>query len=115
MKKFLIFLFFLSVLPCQAQIINGTKLREWLSGYDRNEENRGLAEDQMNSAFAVAYIIGAADAYKAQNMVCTPVGITGRQLVAVTSKFVKDHPDTWNQSAALITLVALMDAFPCKK
>jgi hypothetical protein len=40
-------------------------------------------------------------------------GADTRQVVAVTVKYLRDHPEDRDQAAATLTLLALRQAFPC--
>jgi Rap1a immunity proteins len=45
---------------------------------------------------------------------CVPTDVTGRQLVDVVLKYLREHPETRNQSAALLATLATIEAWPCK-
>jgi hypothetical protein len=44
-----------------------------------------------------------------------PDGVNMEQLVAVVFKYLKKHPEKWNESAASLVIKALKEAFPLKK
>lgn len=46
--------------------------------------------------------------------ICTPAGAEPAQLVAVVSKWVKDHPERWHEPFGNCVLSALASAFPCE-
>ena len=43
------------------------------------------------------------------------MGITINQISAIVSKYLKNHPERWNESAAVLVIDALVEAFPLKK
>jgi hypothetical protein len=43
-----------------------------------------------------------------------PDNATRGQIVAVVSKYLKDHPEKWSESAVFLVTEALMEAFPLK-
>jgi hypothetical protein len=65
-----------------------------------------------------AFISGVADSIGLQpagkRPACIPDAVTGTQLREVTVKYLRAHPETREQNAALLTARALAAAFPCK-
>ena len=49
------------------------------------------------------------------SVVCMPTGVTGGQGKLIAVKWLKDHPQELHLGASLLTLKALIAAFPCKK
>jgi hypothetical protein len=46
---------------------------------------------------------------------CEPVGVNGEQLVALTIKYLDDHPEELKSSAASLIWKMYARAFPCPK
>ena len=69
--------------------------------------------------FCLGYVMGVSDALKLSalklNLFCSPSSVTAHQELAVVVKYLRDHPETWNYSAASDIGVALAMAFPCKE
>jgi len=60
----------------------------------------------------MGYITGGNDAtYFMYNM---PNGIELKQLLAIVTKYFKAHPESWNDSAFMLVIEALKEAFPKK-
>jgi Rap1a immunity proteins len=62
------------------------------------------------------YIIGVADVFDSQNAsgVCMPKEAVARQVIDVVKKYLTEHPETRDYTAASEVQVALQEAFPCK-
>ncbi|MFK4794650.1 Rap1a/Tai family immunity protein [Sphingobium sp. ZW T5_29] len=72
----------------------------------------------QKSSFCMAYVSGAFDAILLARQVngkpdCTPDGLTVGQMRDVALKYMRDHPENRNLSAAGIVLLSIMDAWPC--
>jgi hypothetical protein len=59
-----------------------------------------------------AYVVGVYDSRRTE--FCTPPNTTVRQVTAVVAKFLNNHPEVWNQDAALLVHRALKEVFPCR-
>ena len=66
-----------------------------------------------------AFVSGVADSIGLQpegkRPACIADGVTGTQLREVLVKYLRAHPETREQNAALLTARALAAAFPCRK
>lgn len=67
-----------------------------------------------NAGLSTGYVIGVADAM-ADTLVCMPPNVTVKQTKQVVYKFMKAHPDSWNNAANRIVAAALKNTWPCKK
>jgi hypothetical protein len=73
-----------------------------------------------NEGKCIAFVIGVDAGYQMdrgvdgmQSHVCMPEGVTYGQMVKVVVKYLNDHPEELHHPAALLTLNALIGAFPC--
>jgi uncharacterized membrane protein len=62
-----------------------------------------------------AYILGAADALSIAGKFCNSGNAWTLQAVAVTKKYIRDHPEKWSKHASFLVQDALSQAFPCAK
>ena len=103
----------------------------WAQSSDRTEYAfrgsnliKGMRQDD-NTAYANArprylgglyegYVLGVRDGMQVFVSYNFPRGITNGQFVAVVSKYLKAHPERWNEDAALLVINALQEAFPKK-
>ena len=116
MKKIVLALFLaFSCTTALAQFIKGNQLREWLAADDRLENGVRSHIDYTNSASGTFYITGVAETFSVLGLLCLPNGVTTGQMQAVVSKYLKEHPEKWNNDANPIVYVALSSAFPCPK
>lgn len=73
--------------------------------------NRGMVLDLCGS-----YVLGVADALQITGQTCRPHSDIGTaQTLAVVRKFLADHPEHWNKSAAWLVKTPLVEAFPCSR
>jgi len=101
-------------LVTSAGSYSGANLNEWAQAYERTEAGRESAVDYQSAAMLIGYVAGIADVGN-QILFCAPDHSTVGQLVAVTTKYVKEHPEKWDQAGATLVVAALREAFPCKK
>jgi hypothetical protein len=59
-----------------------------------------------------AYILGVYDTSSVLYNI--PGGVNAAQIIAVVSKYLKNHPEEWNKPAAELVVKALKEAFPKK-
>ena len=58
-------------------------------------------------------IVLAKDGKLGSTGICMQTGVTQGQLGKVLAKYLKEHPEDLHQSAALLGMDSLMEAFPC--
>jgi len=82
--------------------LNGSKLYE-----ECNSQEYSLC---------LGYVMGVSDALNATkpDLFCAPLSVKASQELAVVVKYLRDHPETWHNSAYSDVGVALALAFPCK-
>ena len=56
---------------------------------------------------------GVADGLAASSELCMPIGISSKQIVAMTQKLAYKMPQAWNQPAAVFIRFALLDQWKC--
>lgn len=104
-------LFVLDV-QAQASFVTGDKLLENC----REVETRSEA---FNTGVCAGYVTAVADAMALPVVgglrACIPIGVTTRQIVAVVTKYLRDHPEELHYSANSTATLALRMAFPCSK
>ncbi len=106
---FLILFLLLTVTPVNA--ITGSKWLEWCE--DGHADTNGLC---------LGYIYGAVD-YQwwiqslklAEMKLCIPPRVTRGQLMEITKKYLKEHPDKWHIEMSSLFFLAIKETFPCKE
>jgi hypothetical protein len=73
------------------------------------------ADTVIKEARFSGYVIGVHDSYEYSALFCTPSNSTRGQVLAVAAKYIKEHPEQWNQNPSQIVLASLQQAFPCKR
>jgi len=48
------------------------------------------------------------------NKMCVPPDVSIKQLVAIVTKYLKDHPETWHDAASPTVLMIIGTTFPCQ-
>ena len=65
--------------------------------------------------FCNGYIIGVFDGLSLTRQVCAVgFGASTMSAVAASRKYLADHPNEWNQPAAILIEKALRSTFPCR-
>ena len=103
-----------SVGSADCYIFAGNKLREWVDADNRISANRVREGDWQGAASLQGYVTGVIDTLDGV-LICPTEGVKVGELVDIVSRYVADHPEEWNRSAALIVRSALEPVFPCKK
>jgi hypothetical protein len=94
---------------------SGNDLVTLMGEYDKTETGASGADYNYHHVKAReygAYIVGVCDGTR--HVYDIPDGATRGQIVAVVSKYLKDHPEKWSESAVFLVTEALMEAFPLK-
>ena len=94
--------------------ITGNRLVELMRECDKYEA--GISSSEVNLVrvgMFLAYITGVYDAMSFA--FSTPDGMTVGQISVIVSKYLKSHPERWPESADLLVVEALREAFPLKK
>ena len=109
MKKFLIAL----IIAVNANYVfagftNGNELYQWLEEYEKPKGSN------FESGLYGGYVAGVVDAGNGI-LFCTTSGVNRGQNLAVIAKYLKNNPEKWSQSADVLLINAMKQAFPCKK
>lgn len=105
--------YFLAVLlmslssPVLAGFETGNKLMEYL-----NESEKRIGS--YPAGVYTGYVLGVHDALDGIQ-ICSPDGTTVNQIKVIVGKYLRAHPESWNQSAAALVIRALRQAYPCEK
>jgi hypothetical protein len=109
----LLVLISLSIMPRQstAAFYSGNDLVADMSEWDKFVAGNDGAD--LEKAYGYGrYIIGVYDA--TDSFYDVPNDLSRRQIVAVVTKYLKNHPEEWSYSAAFLVKKALREAFPKK-
>lgn len=71
-------------------------------------------EETVNADMAFGYVLGVTDTLFYTKKICVPPGVAEGQFLAVSVKYMDDHPDWWQYNPSLLIADALEHAFPCK-
>ena len=113
----------LPVQPSEANyyFVSGKDLAGYMREYekfekiasDKNVSNMDAMKMVRGYNFYIAYILGV---YDSNNTIFkVPEGLTTEQVVAIVTKYLKNHPGELNKPAYLLVLKAFQKAFPLKK
>jgi hypothetical protein len=64
------------------------------------------------TAYFMGFVMGVYDSHENEFRVNEPVNV--RKVTIIVSKYLKEHPEEWNQPAYVLVLNALRSAFPRK-
>ncbi len=120
-KVFLLLIIILAFSGVSAQTDTGMDLLRGCNAIIQAEEGKEVSmEDQLMSFYWIGYLGGFNDAAvlidtaAAHGIYCVPpTGIENDQLVRVVKKYLDEHPEDLHQSARILILFALREAFPC--
>ena len=107
-------IFILSVTQANAKFVSAKILADLAREYDKFEaKNDDASINKIKLQNYYGYIAGVYDA--TESMFDSPENITLRQVSAIVAKYVKAHRERWtDDSAAIIVIDALKEAFPIK-
>ena len=96
----------------QAGFISGNVLARMMNAYDTEDfvVNKQTAAAYNDSVSFVAYVIGVFDA--TEYLYSGIAGMRSNQAAAIVSKYLKNHPEKWNESGCTLVINALKEAFP---
>jgi hypothetical protein len=60
------------------------------------------------------YVLGVCDGTADEQLYEIRADVTKQQILAVVSKYLKNHPEKWSEPAAFLVVEALQEAFPLK-
>jgi Ssp1 endopeptidase immunity protein Rap1a len=111
MKRCLIALLMFSS-PAMANT-TGEDVAKWIESSHRIEAGTATAQDSFNGMEYLGYVNGVADMGFAGHHLCWRKGISGKQLLAVVSVYVEQHPQRWREPGWRLVLEALQEMYPC--
>ena len=94
--------------PANAFFYPGSRLVEHMREYEKYQHGENF--DKFGATIYMGYVAGVFDSHS--HSIKTSPEITLEQVLAITAKYLKAHPDGWNDSASDLILKALMEAFP---
>lgn len=96
-----------------ARFVDGNTIMEWSTtggGVDNSSTSNGLL---------MGFVIGVVDAnverWAQYKQACIPRGVQAKQLVTVTTRYLKDNPQELSRDGFLIVHTAMSKAFPCRE
>ena len=97
--------------------MNGSRLSLLSFSHDRvSSLDKSISADDVNNAYQFSgYILGTTDALLGEGVFCVVNGVTQLQLEAMTSKYLKAHPEQWAMNGSAIVFLALAPLLACKK
>ncbi len=60
------------------------------------------------------YVNGAAETLDFESVICVPYKVSQGQIGRIVQKFLTDHPDRLHRSRSVLTVTALVIAYPCE-
>lgn len=107
----LMVLAFAQTRKCMAYHFSGNEFVEYMGEYDKDVA-RASEVDYFKDGIFSGYAAGVCDA--AESIYSIPHNATKGQILAVVSKYLKNHPEKWSEPAASLVIEALQEAFPLK-
>lgn len=89
-----------------AYALSGNDLMKWLPDY---EQNNGFS-----GGLYLGYVSGIADLGN-KILFCSKQNVTRGQLAAIVGKYLRNHPESWQEEASTLVAAAIEEAFPCPK
>ncbi len=107
----------LAVVSNFASAMSGFELKQKADAYERISTSFDYAKsptDTLDFAFFMGYVDGVADAAEGRS-ICFPKDVVKGQVVSMVSKYLREHPEEWNNSGEELVVRALRPTFPCAK
>jgi hypothetical protein len=116
MKAAKLILIITMIMPMSANagfnaFINGHKLHDKSRAYKSGDIDDA---DLYDAGAYVYYIMGVIDSNIGSGLFC-PQNITSDQAAHVVTKYLNDHPDSWDSSGEALVKAALAQEWPCPK
>jgi hypothetical protein len=96
----------------EAQI-TGNKLVEDMRAFEKENVNVTILEYMLSGRYQ-GYVAGVSDA-TADILWQLKKNVNMGQIIAIVSKYIKNHPERWNEPAVVLVIDALKEVFPIKK
>ncbi|MFZ2403979.1 MAG: Rap1a/Tai family immunity protein [Methylobacter sp.] len=91
--------------------INGHKLHDKSTAYKSGDIDNA---DLYDAGAYVYYVMGVIDVTIGSGLFC-PQNITSDQAANVVSKYLNEHPESWDSSGEALVKAALAKEWPCQK
>lgn len=85
---------------------------EFVTGNDLLSKMR--SSEVYDMMYALGYVLGVHDSFEGST-ICTGSQVTAGQTRDVVKRFLENNPGQRDMSATVLSIVALMEAFPCKE
>jgi hypothetical protein len=106
MKKILVLLLFMGSTNVFAGVWSGNDLVKWF----KDEGYAGIREAYIAG---VVDTVGYTEGYN--KYICILEGTTTTQIVQLTYNYMQKHPEKWTVQGSYFVVMALFEAYPCKK
>jgi len=109
----------LHIISCIATLLGCLSFSSPRADTGNELYHRCQEPDTANKGLCNGYIIGAWEALDAYLLtdklrICARTHVTKGQIIAVTLKWIEQHPELRDVNASLIVGRAMSDAFPCQ-
>ena len=95
-------------------LICGSAQAQFYSGNELWSRLNSSSDTYVPQAYAAGFIAGVADSYDGM-LFCIPARTTIEQTKDVTYRYLSANPQTRQQGAAGLVILAFMNAWPCPK
>lgn len=89
-----------------AYAISGNDLIKWLPDYEQRSN--------FSSGMFLGYVSGVGE-LGANILFCLKPSVTRGQAAAIVAKYLRNHPESWQEEASTLVVAALEESFPCPK
>ncbi|MGC2049026.1 MAG: Rap1a/Tai family immunity protein [Gallionella sp.] len=96
-----------------AQAMDGKDLLAGYNSYKRGKAGIATGKDAYDGGQFDGYVSGVFDSAVGIAL-CVPADVKSGQIQEVVGQFLETHPESRQRSAVLLSMQALMKAFPCK-
>lgn len=100
MKRIILAALLAASTAAQANWINGNQFLEYAGGSDYAQ------------GFAIGFVTGVASAFT-DTAFCVPDRVTTKQMLDISTRFIRNAPEARHESAELLVIAALIRAYPC--
>lgn len=115
MKKLLLAMMLIGVAYTATAASNGNDLYEWGMAFERvNGLGSRDPADTMKAGLFMGYVTSAADFTKVLGTTCSPEDVINGQNFDIVFNYLKSHPEKRTDTAALVMVNAMKEAYPCK-
>lgn len=120
----LLLLFFVGMAePARAEYVSGNNLLDWCS------TARSSQLYYQDSSSCREFVVGVHDGVEAAmtlvsryaelenpiEVLCVPSGVTAGQLAEIVTNYLRANPENRHESANYLVILALMEAYPCRR